>query len=256
MNTLLYMRILVVMIFSVIGSLNVPAQTANEGLVKASAIADGLFFDSKVSLKSLIPANSTTATLKDPDGKAVVAVYFPKDHVMEESLKEKAIPAERVQYSDKLIRDYEGRRPLPVASGIGVRIGEPFVRFEYADMDSNIWNNDILKDRIYVINIWQTECGPCRREMPVLSEWKERFPEVVFLSASRHNREEILPIAEQHHFTWTHLQEASDLVALVGQQGFPLTIVVDKNGIVRHAKVGGSAENQAEAVAVIEQLYR
>lgn len=250
------MRTLVVIIFSVVGCLNVLAQTANEELVKASAIAEGLFFDNTVSLKSLIPANSTTAILKDPDGKAVLAVYFPKDYVMEESLKERAIPAECVQYSDKLIRDYEGRRPLPVASGIGVRIGEPFVRFEYADTDSNVWNNDKLKDRIFVINIWQTECGPCRREMPVLSEWKERFPEVVFLSASRHNKEEILPIAEQHDFTWIHLQEATDVVALVGQQGFPLTIVVDKDGIVRHAKVGASAENQAEAVAVIEQLSR
>ena len=232
------------------------AQTADDSLIRASAIADGLFFDSSVPTKSLIPANSTTAILKEPDGKAVLAVYFPKDHVMEESLKEKAIPAECVLYSDKLIRDYEGRRPLPVASGIGVRIGEPFVRFEYADTDSNVWNNDKLKDRIFVINIWQTECGPCRREMPVLSEWKERFPEVVFLSASRHNKEEILPIAEQHDFTWTHLQEATDLVALVGQQGFPLTIVVDRNGIVRHAKVGASVEFQAEAVAVIEKLSR
>lgn len=237
-------------------SLSMLAQTADYSMVKASAIADGLFFDSKVSLKSLIPANSTTATLKDPDGKAVLAVYFPKDHVMEESLKEKAIPAERVQYADKLIRDYEGRRPRPVASGISVRIGELFVRFEYVDTDSNVWNNDKLKDKIYVINLWQTECGPCRREMPVLSEWKERFPEVIFLSASRHNKEEILRIAEQHHFTWTHLQEATDLVALVGQQGFPLTIVVDKNGIVRYAKFGASDENQAEAVAIIEKLSR
>lgn len=90
--------------------------------------------------------------------------------------------------------------------------------------------------------------------MPILSTWKERFPNVVFLSASRHNTDEILPIVKQHNFTWIHLQEAKDLVALVRQQGFPLTIVVDKNGIVRFAKVGASEENQAEAVSVIEEL--
>ena len=43
-------------------------------------------------------------------------------------------------------------------------------------------------------------------------------------------------------------------MALVRQEGFPLTIVVDKNGIVRYAKVGASEENQAEAVAIIEEL--
>ncbi len=92
--------------------------------------------------------------------------------------------------------------------------------------------------------------------MPTLSEWKEKFPDVVFLSASRHNTEEILPIAQKHNFTWIHLQEAMNIVALVGMQGFPLTIVVDAEGIVRYAKVGASEENQAEAVAVIEELTK
>ena len=37
-------------------------------------------------------------------------------------------------------------------------------------------------------------------------------------------------------------------MALVKHQVFPLTIVVDKSGIVRFAKVGSSEENQAEAI--------
>lgn len=163
-----------------------------------------------------------------------------------------------MKYADRLLRDYNGRKPQTAAGyvGIGVKVGEPFVEFEYSDINGNTWNNDILKGKVFVVNLWQSECGPCRREMPVLSEWKNRFPDVVFLSASRHNKEEILPIVEQHNFTWTHLQEATDLVALVRQEGFPLTIVVDKGGIVRFAKVGASEENQAEAVAVIEELSR
>ncbi len=182
----------------------------------------------------------------------------PKDIVLDESVAAKAIPAARVQYAEKLQRDYNGRKPQAVGKyeGIGVKVGEPMIRFEYQDTDGNVWNNEKLKDKVYVINLWQTECGPCRREMPVLSEWKERFPDVVFLSASRHNREEILPIVSRHKFTWTHLQEATDLVALVGNQGFPLTIVVDKSGTVRFAKVGASPENQSQAVSVIESLTR
>ncbi len=73
---------------------------------------------------------------------------------------------------------------------------------------------------------------------------------------SSDNQEEILPIVERYNFTWTHLQEATDLVTLVRQEGFPLTIVVDKNGIVRFAKVGATEENQAAAYAVIEELAR
>lgn len=203
-----------------------------------------------------MPGGSTMAILRDPDGAVVLGVYLPEGSVLDESTTVRAIPAERVKFAEKLLRDYNGRKPQTVGvfQGIGAKVGEPLAKFEYSDIDGNVWNNEKLKDKVYVINIWQSECGPCRREMPILSEWKERFPDVVFLSASRHNREEILPIITKHKFTWTHLPNASDLVALVRQEGFPLTIVVDKNGIVRFAKVGASEENQAKAVAVIEEL--
>ena len=251
------MKTFISLLLSIIGCVSMYAQTTTDSLKQASVIADGLFFDMSVPTKSLIPGNSTMAVLKDPDGAMVIAVYLADGFVLEDSMKAKAIPAENVKYSDKLLRDYNGRKPQTVGvyQGIGVKVGEPFVNFEYSDIDNNIWNNEKLKNKIYVINLWQSECGPCRREMPILSQWKDRFPEVVFLSASRHNKEDILPIVTQHNFTWTHLQEATDLVALVRKEGFPLTIVVDKDGIVRFAKVGASEENQAEAVAVIEELY-
>ncbi|MDE6027521.1 MAG: TlpA family protein disulfide reductase [Muribaculaceae bacterium] len=250
------MKLFLSILFSLISCTVLFAQTNNDGHVQAAAIADGLFFDKSVPVKSLIPGNSTVAVLKDPEGNMVIGVYLPEGYVLEESIKAKAIPEEKVKYAEKLLRDYKGRKPqtLGVYEGIGVKVGEPFINFEYYDIDDNVWNNEKLKNKVYVINLWQTECGPCRREMPILSQWKERFPDVVFLSASRHNKEEILPIAEQHNFTWTHLQEASDLVALVRQEGFPLTIVVDKDGIVRFAEVGATEENQTKALAVIEDL--
>ena len=251
------MKTLISILLSIIGCVTISAQTPDDSLKQAVAIVDGLFFDQSVPAKSLIPGNSTLAVLKDPDGANVIAVYLPNGFVLEDSMKARDIPPKNVKHSDKLLRDYDERKPQTVADykGIGVKVGEPFINFEYSDIDNNIWNNDKLKNKIYVINLWQSECGPCRREMPVLSRWKDRFPDVVFLSASRHNKDEILPVVTKHNFTWTHLKEASDLVALVRKEGFPLTIVVDKEGIVRFAKVGASEENQAEAVAVIEELY-
>lgn len=252
------MKLLTSILLSIIGCFGIYAQTPDDNLKQAAAIVDGLFFDKSVPTKSLIPGNSTLAVLKDPDGKIVVAVYLPKGYVLEDAMKAKAIPAENVMHAEKLLRDYNSHKPQTTAAyeGIGVKVGEPFIKFEYSDVDNNVWNNEKLKNKVYVINLWQSECGPCRREMPVLSQWKEKYPDVVFLSASCHNKEEIMPIVEKHKFTWTHLQEASDLVALVGSEGFPLTIVVDKDGIVRYAKVGASEENQTEAVAVIEELSR
>ena len=248
------MKYIISFLLSLISYFGVCAQTTNDNLVQAGVVVDGLFFD-KFS-KSLLPGGATISLLADSEGNKVMAIYLPEGYILDDSIKAKAIPSEQVKYADKLLRDFNGRKPDKIAkyTGIGVKVGEPFIKFEYSDIDNKVWNNKKLKYKVYVINIWQSECGPCRREMPILSKWKEQYPDVVFLSASRHNKEEILPIAERHNFTWTHLQEASDIVALVGQQGFPLTIVVDKNGIVRFAKVGASEQNQAEAIETIKKL--
>ena len=250
------MRFLFSILLSVIGSRSIYARTRNDSLVQAAAIADGLFFDKSVPTKTLVPGGSTITVIKSPDSTMVIGIYLPEGYTLEESMIAKAIPTQRVRYAEKLLRDYNEHKPQTVATyeGIGVKVGEPMIEFEYSDIDNNIWNNEKLKEKIYVLNIWQSECGPCRKEMPILSEWKERFPEVVFLSASRHNKEEILPIVERHNLSWIHLRQASDLVALVRQQGFPLTIVVDKKGIVRFAKVGATEENQSEALTIIQTL--
>ncbi len=248
------MKYIISFLLLLISYFGVCAQTTNDNLVQAGVVVDGLFFD-KFS-KSLLPGGATISLLADSEGNKVMAIYLPEGYILDDSIKAKAIPSEQIKYADKLLRDFNGRKPDKIAkyTGIGVKVGEPFIKFEYSDIDNKVWNNKKLKDKVYVINIWQSECGPCRREMPILSKWKEQFPDVVFLSASRHNKEEILPIAHRHNFTWIHLQEASDIVALVGQQGFPLTIVVDKKGIVRFAKVGASAQNQAEALATIKDI--
>lgn len=247
--------LLIVSICAVVALAQTPADT--DSLITPYGISGGYFF-SKENFRDVMPGGSTVIPLKDPDGNRLFGVYLPEGFTLDEKIVARAIPADRVRHSQRLLRDYDGRRPSTVGryEGIGVEVGKPFVNFSYKDTDGNVWDNPRLAGRVYVINVWQRECGPCRREMPILSTWKEKFPEVVFLSASRHNTEEILPVIRQHNFTWTHLQEATDIVALVRQQGFPLTVVVDKDGIVRYAKVGASEENQAEALSTIQELSR
>ena len=227
-------------------------------LVQAKFIVNGLFFDASAPKSSIVPGGSTMAILMDPENKSVFAVYLPQGYELESDIVAKAIPAENVKYAAELLKDYNARRPDTTAlyKGIGVEVGKAFPKFEYSDTENNVWNNAALKGKVWVLNLWQRECGPCRKEMPVLSTWKEKFPEVMFFSASRHDAAEIRTITEHHSFTLTHLQQATELVKLVGNQGFPLTVVVDKEGVVRFAKVGATEENQAAALAVIEQLAK
>ena len=99
------MKYFISILISIIGCANIYAQTPNDSLKKAAVIVDGLFFDKSVPMKSLVPRSSTLATLKDADGAMVIAVYLPKGFALDESMKAKAIPAEKVKHSAKLLRD-------------------------------------------------------------------------------------------------------------------------------------------------------
>lgn len=231
------------------------AQAKEDNFITPGYIFEGYFFTkTDVDFKKIISQGTSIAMLTDPDGNTIFGVYLGKGGSVDKKIFKKAIPIEKVKHSRQLLRDYNGRRPNPDKNGmVQLKVGQPFIDFNYKDTRNKIWNNRSLKGKVYVINVWQKECGPCRKEMPVLSSWKDKFPDVVFISASRHNTEEILPIARQHNFTWNHLQEATDIIA-TATQGFPLTVVVDKNGIVRYAKTGASEKNQAEAYKIIEEL--
>ena len=131
--------------------------------------------------------------------------------------------------------------------------GEPFPQFSEKDMDGRIWTNNSVRGHVMVLNLWYSGCGPCRAEMPELSTWKEQLPEVMFFSATFHDAETAKRITDKHHFTWTHLVEAKDMMSWIGTEGFPLTIVVDKQGVVRYAVHGTSEEKRRELLVKIKE---
>ena len=131
--------------------------------------------------------------------------------------------------------------------------GESLPLFSEKDMEGNTWTNDSIHGRVMVLNLWYSGCGPCRAEMPELSTWKEQLPNVMFFSATFHDAETAKRITDKHHFTWTHLVEAKDMMPWIGTEGFPLTIVVDKKGIVRYAVHGTNEMKREELLAKIKE---
>lgn len=167
-------KFFILLLASVLSSVSALAQAPTDSLVHATAIVNGLFFDKSAPIKSLIPGGSSISMLKDPEGQRVMAVYLPQGFTLDGNIIKNAIPSDRVKYAEQLLRQYYDRKPQTtvVFDGIGVTVGEPFIGFEYKDTNNHVWNNKKLKGKVYVINVWQSECGPCRGEMPILSEWK------------------------------------------------------------------------------------
>ena len=132
------------------------------------------------------------------------------------------------------------------------KTGEKFPAFSDKDIDGNIWNSDSIRGRVAVFNLWYSGCGPCLAEMPILSEWKQQLPEVLFFSATFHDAATTKRITDKRQFNWINLVEDKTMMPWIGTKGFPFTIVVDKQGFVRYAVHGTSEQKRAEILDAIK----
>ena len=231
-------------------------------------LSNGYFFR---EMPQLPDGEKTMSRLKDKEGNSVIVINV--NATLPKSVIRKAIPREQVHNADQFLNGLNMMATVTSLTQAGVKAdgtwyspkeGEPFPQFSETDMDGRTWTNDSVRGRVMVINLWYSGCGPCRAEMPilsewkeqlpgVLSEWKEQLPGVMFFSATYHDAETAKRITDKHHFTWTHLVEAKDMMAWIGYEGFPLTIVVDKKGIVRHAVHGTNETKREELLAKIKE---
>ena len=233
------------------------AQEARIDTIVPKFLINGYFFREMPKLPDAMPS---VTRLRDNEGNSVVAIGLDVD--LPKSVVRKAIPREQVHNADQFQNGVNMMRTMQELTQANVKAdgtfyspkaGEHFPQFSEKDMDGRTWTNDSVRGRVMVLNLWYSGCGPCRAEMPELSTWKEKFPNVMFFSATYHDAEIVKRITDKHHFTWTHLVEAKDMMSWIGTEGFPFTVVVDKQGIVRYAVHGTNETKREELLAKIKE---
>lgn len=233
------------------------AQEARIDTIVPKFLINGYFFREMPKLPDAMPS---VTRLRDNEGNSVVAIGLDVD--LPKSVVRKAIPRDQVHNADQFLNGVNMMRTMQELTQANVKAdgtfyspkaGEHFPQFTEKDMDGLTWTNDSVRGRVMVLNLWYSGCGPCRAEMPELSTWKEKFPNVMFFSATYHDAEIVKRITDKHHFTWTHFVEAKDMMSWIGTEGFPFTVVVDKHGIVRYAVHGTSEDKRAELLAKIKE---
>ena len=246
-----------IMILAMLLPIAASAQEERIDTVIPKFLSNGYFFR---EMPQLPDGEKTMSRLKDKEGNSVTVINV--NATLPKSVIRKAIPRAQVHNADQFLSGLNMMVTMTSLTQAGVKAdgtwyspkeGEPFPEFSEKDMDGRTWTNDSVKGRVMVINLWYSGCGPCRAEMPELSTWKELLPNVMFFSATYHDAELAKKITDKHHFTWTHLVEAEDMMSWIGTEGFPLTIVVDKQGLVRYSVHGTSEVKRAELLAKIKE---
>ena len=113
---------------------------------------------------------------------------------------------------------------------------------------------------VVLINFWATWCGPCRQEMPLLDDLYGRYQRVGFnllgVNIDEDSRRAMQMVQELGVNFPVLFDEYKEVSKLYDVEAMPVTILVDREGIVRHIHHGYKPGYEEKYLTEIRSLLR
>jgi cytochrome c biogenesis protein CcmG, thiol:disulfide interchange protein DsbE len=146
---------------------------------------------------------------------------------------------------------------------VGVGIKAP--GFQVTTLDSVPVKKTLAdyRGKVLMINIWATWCAPCRVEMPSIEElhraYDARGLKILAISVDDPDTEpQIRSFVKEYGLTFEVLHDPGGQEGRVSRDyqttGYPETVIVGRDGIIRKKLLGAHDWNSPENRALIERL--
>lgn len=142
-------------------------------------------------------------------------------------------------------------------------IGKPLLEMMLKDIYGKEIKTTDLKGKVFLLNMWFIGCPGCKVEYPGLQTLKKRFidakkaDKVEFFSLALDSQEKLVSFLKQNPLDFTQIPNAEAISkGKFNVLGFPTNIIVDKNGVIRHIKIGGSAQSADDIEYEMLQLLK
>jgi cytochrome c biogenesis protein CcmG, thiol:disulfide interchange protein DsbE len=100
-------------------------------------------------------------------------------------------------------------------------------------------NQEMLKGKASLLNIWATWCAPCRQELEFLIKLKSPGVPIYGVYYKDNSDDAQRWLAELHNpYVYAVLDNDGRLGLNLGVFGYPETFVVDKEGVIRYKHLG------------------
>lgn len=125
-----------------------------------------------------------------------------------------------------------------------VKINTPAPEFTLNDLHGRNVSLSSYRGSVVILNFWSTTCGPCVAEIPSLVTLQREFKNqglVVLGIALDPAEEAVRETVKKLGIAYTNLMDSDKEVYFnsYGLFGQPVSIIVDRNGIVREKIIGG-----------------
>ncbi len=145
---------------------------------------------------------------------------------------------------------------IAVIPAIAVKINTPAPEFTLKDLHGNKVSLSNYRGKVVLLNFWSTTCGPCLEEIPSLIELQREFKSqglVVLGIALDPSAKPVQELVAKLKVEYTNLMDINndvyfDVYGLFGQ---PISLIVDRNGVVREKILGGIDWNSPQVKSKI-----
>lgn len=137
-------------------------------------------------------------------------------------------------------------------AGATTDVGAPMPEYAAMYLDGSKFDLAAKRDKVVLLNVWATWCGPCRYEIPELQQLSEHYAgrglEVVGVSVDESGIESVRDfVKEQKKMTYPIVLDAEGKIAnLLQTSVLPTSVLVDRSGKIVWKKYGAIMPDDAE----------
>jgi thiol-disulfide isomerase/thioredoxin len=140
----------------------------------------------------------------------------------------------------------------------GKDVGATMPEYTAMGLDGSKFDLAAKRDKVVLLNVWATWCGPCRYEIPELQNLHEEYGprgfEVIGVSVDESGVDSVKQfMAEQKKMTYPVILDAEGKIANILQTSvLPTSILVDRNGKIVWKQVGAIEAKDAKLKKALE----
>lgn len=123
-------------------------------------------------------------------------------------------------------------------------INKKLLQFELENLNGKKVTLEDFNDKPTFINFWFTNCPPCIKELPLLQSLQKEYKnDFNFVAITFDSKEKVLRFLEHREFDFNHLINARKYIDELGISMYPVSIYLDKQGIVRYSDESYKIDN-------------
>ena len=149
-------------------------------------------------------------------------------------------------------------KAAPTTTAPGTEPGAAMPEYSAMNLDGTKFDLASRRDKVVLLNVWATWCGPCRYEIPELQrmhdEYGKRGFEVVGVSVDESGIESVRQFVGENKMTYPVVIDPQGKVAtLLDTSVLPTSVLLARDGTILWKKVGAILEGDEELKSAIEK---